>query len=336
MSKSEGRPDQLSAGDWLGIDIGSGRDKILSLCRIHSDGRGEVSLHFEKGPAAKDGAYPSKNSRDGLLDPIRAPTYLLETVEAEIGATVSRSELVERWLDSLGKVPVTVAVDAPVALCQGGETEGRGRLTEQACSQSFYTPDRLTFEAELARRKDEYLRINNFWKCVGFAVYRAFARRLDPEAGELSQENLAAWTVEKGPGPWKIRETFPSDIYKRSRGVTGLLGQSGREVLTALTREPWQAAGNGPRRPSRQAIQSLESVRRQIALDLEANSRLCEMRRQKSASWGDLWDAFTCAFAACCEDHGAGHLHGVGLATDGNARKRLAAEGAILTVACAE
>ena len=57
--------------------------------------------------------------------------------------------------------------------------------------------------------------------------------------------------------------------------------------------------------------------------------RLSEMRKRPGTA-GDLWDAFTCAFTACCEDRGAVEFHG--WSDDPTDQRRLLTEGAILTV----
>ncbi len=57
--------------------------------------------------------------------------------------------------------------------------------------------------------------------------------------------------------------------------------------------------------------------------------RSCEMRK-RTGTTGDLWDAFTCAFVACCEDHDGAECHG--WSEDGAAQERLLNEGVIWTV----
>ncbi len=42
---------RLEEGAWLGIDVGSNRDKVCSFCLIEADAAGQVRVGFEKGPA---------------------------------------------------------------------------------------------------------------------------------------------------------------------------------------------------------------------------------------------------------------------------------------------
>ena len=78
------------------------------------------------------------------------------------------------------------------------------------------------------------------------------------------------------------------------------------------------------------ARRRLSTIRHFLNLELAAGLDQPGEMRKRTKSGGDHWDAFTCAFAACCEDHGAGHLHG--WSNDGAANARLRKEGAILTI----
>ena len=303
----------IKPGHWLGIDIGSSRAKVCSFCLIEASSAGVV-ISFEKGPAAEP--YPAKNELSTFIDPQRAPTYLRAEVEGALAAVLSDSELVTRWLEK----PTAVAIDAPVALADDGCSR---RLTEEASTQTFETPDRRVFERLLQEQSDPFHRINTFWKCIGIAVYRWFGTQL-----EFSQATLAAQTCTHGTGP-RLRETFPSDVYKRANGTEGVLEQTNLTVLKALVHPEveWRGAGGKGRKPS---MDTLYQRRDLLRTDLASNNpRQCEMRRHGGTS-GDLWDAFACAFTACCEDHDGAVLHGAEAA--GDARQRLLREGAILTV----
>ena len=332
--------------------MGSSRKKVCSFCLIEADGAGNLSVTFEQGPGGDD--YPTINRKETFCDPQRPPTYLQGSVETAVGAVLDHSVLVARWLEQAldPAVASTVAIDAPVALASTGEPL---RQTEAASTQTFKTPDRPTFEGQLRDKGTEFLRVNAFWKCVGFAVYRHFARRLSLDGTPPEQGVLAAWTCPADQDssiaqdrPWRLRETFPSDVYKRANGHGGILDKRPREILSRLVdpRVPWD--GTGPEgstgcRPTSATLKRLRTIRDFLRTDLRAQGRLCEMRKRAGTS-GDLWDAFACAFTACCED-GIGK-NGVGKRDDGAERRGvefhgwtdstadvLRREGAIMTVA---
>ncbi len=325
---------ELEAGTWLGIDIGSGRDKVCSFCLVESDEAGKITVTFERGPAEEP--YPAKNSFDALIDPDRAPTYLREEIEGAVSRVLAESALVRRWLQSLdaGR-PGAVGIDAPVALAVRGQ---RNRATERASTDLFDTPDRATFESKLGTQKPGYYPINIYWKCIGFATHRWLAKHLAPDLpGDFPQETVAAWTCPGSETPWKIRETFPSDVYKRATqrdpgsGATSRLSPEARNVLRSLVRPevPWRGA-DSRNRPSKSTLQTLRKIRSLLGFDLEEGvERPCEMRKRPGTP-GDLWDAFTCAYTVCSEAHGGGEFHG--WSEDPEAAAVLRREGAILTV----
>jgi hypothetical protein len=315
----------MPSGRWLGIDVGSAHKKVCSFCLIESDGTGHPTISFEQGPAG-DG-YPQTNTKDTLLDPDNPPTYLKEEVEGAVGEVLARAEVVDRWFRSVGDGISAVAVDAPVALAM----EGSKRLTEGASSQPFDTPDRASFEAAIRDKGDPYLRVNVFWKCVGLSVYRHLAARLEPRSAVTDQRTIASWTCPGETTEWRVRETFPSDVYKRANGREGTLSPDARDVLRTLVAAPdWRAAGPKGRRPVRQTLDRLTTIRDFLRTDIAATDRLCEMRK-RNGTYGDLWDAFTCAFTACCEDHGGATFHGLENG-DTEVPAILRSEGAILTV----
>ena len=321
------RPE-LGVGTWLGIDIGSGRDKICAFCLVESDGAGEVAVTFERGRAAKP--YPARNSFEALIDRDRAPTYLHAEVGAAVGRVLEESEAVRRWRRALDAgCPGSVGIDAPVALAVPGQ---RNRATERSSSDLFDTPDRATFESKLGTQKAGYYPINIFWKCIGFALYRWFTKHLAPDLpGRFPQETVAARTCPGTPEPWKIRETFPSDVYKRANGTLGTLGAVPRNVLAALVHsEHWQGRVEGRQRVAATTLGRLLRLRHELREQLEVSDRLPTMARRKPSIAADLWDAFTCAFTVCCEAHGGGEFHG--WSEDEETASVLRKEGAILTV----
>lgn len=328
----------LQPGHWLGIDIGSSRAKICSFCLIVADGAGQTSVTFEKGPA--EAPYPEKNSFKALIDPSRAPTYLKSDVEDAVCRVLAGSQLVERWLAAAtGPGPAAVAVDAPVAWASAGSKQ---RRTEAASTDTFSTPPRAIFEGRLdGSMKPGFYNSNTFWKCVGFTVYRWLARRLVTDLPtDVAQETLAAWTCSHPSARWRVRETFPSDVYKRANSrhpKTEQISRLGDAAFGTLHRlvanHPWLSAW--PKgHAGAVSMAGLEKIRRALQLDCdEGIERSCEMRK-RSGPTGDLWDAFTCAYAACCEDHGGAYFHG----WDGHstASEEMLREGAILTVATAD
>lgn len=309
----------LKPGQWLGIDIGSSRRKLCSFCRISSDGSGDVAVTFEQGPA--EAPYPDVNTRDALLDISSPPTYLQAPIEDAVGRVLDDAAVARRWFDALPRLPSRIAIDAPVAFALTDTC----RLTEQASTQTFRTPTQEQFEHFLRTQEDPYLRVNCFWKCVGLAVYHHLGRRLQPE-----DDNIAAWTCPNAATPWRLRETFPSDVYKRANGTEGILHPAPRRVLEALVQtSPWRGDGAPGRRPHPSTLRRLETLRAVLRSELETSDRLLNMQK-RGGTVGDLWDAFTCAFTACCEDHGGVTFHGADdhEADPGSLRQ----EGAIMTV----
>lgn len=308
----------LKSGQWLGIDIGSSRRKLCSFCRITSNGHGDIAVTFEQGPA--ETPYPDVNTRDALLAPSRSPTYLQAPIEAAVARVLNDSAVVQHWFGDVPKRPSRIAVDAPVAFA----LTDTSRLTEQASTQTFRTPTRREFEHALRTKGDPYLRVNCFWKCIGLAVYHHLARRLQPEV-----DTVAAWTCPDAATPWRLRETFPSDVYKRANGAVGMLHPAPRRVLEALAQaHPWHGAGAPGRQPHPSTLRRLETLRAQLRSELETSDRLLTLQK-RGGTVGDLWDAFTCAFTACCEDHDGVIFHG----DDPSAHSEsLQQEGAIMTV----
>ena len=329
----------LKRGHWLGIDIGSGRDKVCSFCLISSDGAGKITVTFEKGPAGN--AYPEKNTFKGLIDPQRPPTYLRSEVEDAVGKVLADAQLVNRWLHCTDQPgPTAVAVDAPVALAATGSH--KMRYTEAKSTHTFSTPNREDFEHLLvSKQKPGTYTSKVFWKCIGFAAYRWLARHLDPSLPtDFNQEHLAAWTCQPLGGPWRVRETFPSDIYKRANsrdpktGKASQLGPEAHNVLRQLVASTRWTSAHPKGHVAAVHMGSLEQIRRFLDLDYQAGiERSCEMRKRNNTT-GDLWDAFTCAFVVCAEDHDGAEFHG--WEEHSEAPERVRQEGAILTVKAAK
>lgn len=317
----------LKQGKWLGIDVGSARKKVCSFCLIESDGRDNLLVSFEQGPAT--GTYPKTNTKKTLLNPLRAPTYLNEEIEQAVREVLEGAELIARLFSPTNGSQQAVAIDAPVALAADNDTS---RLTEQASTQTFSTPNRKTFETQLSEKDDPFLRVNIFWKCIAFAIYRHLATRFEPQAVDLDQAAIAAWTCPGETSTWRMRETFPSDVYKRANGREGTLELAARDVLHNLVspRVEWQTTGRKGCKPVKATLERLNTIRGFLHIDLEeGRSRLCEMRK-RPGTHGDLWDAFTCAFTACCEAHEGAVFHGWN--EDRETQRRIRSEGAILTV----
>jgi hypothetical protein len=105
-----------------------------------------------------------------------------------------------------------------------------------------------------------------------------------------------------------------------------------RDALEALARPEveWRGLGGKGRRPGSQTLKLLHQHRDLMRTDLASNTeRQCEMRKHGGTT-GDFWDAFTCAYTACSEDHDGAALQGA--EATGEALERLRREGAILTV----
>lgn len=320
---SEDRP--LGRGNWLGIDIGSRRSKLATLCRIASDGRGRITVELEIGRGREP--YPAINTKATLVDPLRPPTYLRPSIEAEVARVVRESTTLGAWLAD--DAPSSgAAIDAPVAFA----VEGRQRCTEARpdarTAQTFATPTREAFVRDLQTREDPYLRVNAFWKCVGLAVYRTLGCAVS--GSEVTAlDDIAGGTADAIPGPpRRLRETFPSDVYARANGRGGVLSAPARWILQRLVAPRTTWVGVERHGPSPGALRSLCEIRSSIHLDLAAGRPHASEMRKRSGTVGDLFDAFTCAFVASCEDHDAAVLRGADTAR----RSRLHEEGAILTV----
>lgn len=122
-------------------------------------------------------------------------------------------------------------------------------------------------------------------------------RGLIGERGQTgaSLEAIAARTCTHDGASRRLRETFPSDIYKRANGYTGkdgvagILSDEARGALRALVVPAWQGAGEGRgRQPTTPTVRRLEAIRKALRDDLETCiDELLDMRR-RPGRYGDL------------------------------------------------
>lgn len=306
-------------GSWLGIDIGSRRDKVADFCLIESK-NGEVVVRFERGRAPAP--YPARNDVDSMLD--AGHRRLSEDASNGLEALLRASPLVGRWLVAArdGETTAAVGIDSPPGYADRGR---RSRLTEDRAWSSFRTPPRSAFLDRLARfaaaGNETPLRQQYYWKLVGIETYRRIAKAAGLEG------LLPALTVASGRV--RLRETFPSDVFQRADGELGTLADPARRVLGWLLDADWRR-GTVPATTWRGLTNRRRDVLRSALRHrspLVAMSKRDARGRKISAAWADLFDAFTCAYAVCCEDHGCGRLLGHDEDPD-----RCAREGAILTV----
>lgn len=300
----------MQSGYWLGIDVGSARDKVLNFALITADSAGAVSVCFERGAVRGPERARWPRAASDYLD-LDAPSWLSEPVTRGIDSVLDRSVLVQRWLEqsALGTEPCGVAIDAP----GGFAASGRQRRTEAAAATSHATPTRDAFRADLVRfldqHKDAPLFQRYIWKLVGLRAMHEIAAR----AG-LAERKGPGWAsvsslcvsprVAKGPF---LREAFPSDTYARSNGKLAVLQDDARTALRYVMSAEWRFAGDTLSRvsslPTAQNQRRLVERRGAILADLTAGAvALPSMRKvEKDPPWADLWDSLSCAFVACCE-----------------------------------
>jgi hypothetical protein len=317
----------VSQGQWLGIDVGSARDKVFNFCLIKSDGSGQVDVLFEVGKARS--AFPRSDA--GTFENLGRATWLSEAAEAGSVQILDEAALVKTWnaARNLGEGCFGVCIDAPCGFAVPGFDR---RDTESQLVDSFPTPPLADFLQEMKRfsaeGNDTPLRQRFFWKLVGLVAFRYFValttgRPLDMPIAQLTVSCMASETA-------RIREGFPSDTYKRSNGTVGVLRPASRGLLLRLSQAKWAGQGNylngSSSAPHPARMSSLLTHQQCLAADLRrADSRKVPAMRKisKDPAWADLWDAFTCAFVSCCDAQGCG-----GFVCSDAARGRL--EGAIL------
>src|SRR5687768_14322754 len=100
------------SGAWLGVDVGSGADKLLNFCLIQQgDGDAVPRVLFERGQVrSRNPAYPP--NRSGQFDRCDRWPPISPEAEWHVRSVINSSELVMRW--RAADVSETVAVvDAP-------------------------------------------------------------------------------------------------------------------------------------------------------------------------------------------------------------------------------
>jgi len=296
----------ISRGLWLGIDVGSARGKVFDFCLIKSDGNGQVDVLFEVGKAR--GPFPP--CKAGVFEDLsRTTTWLSEVAEAGSIQILKESALVNCWnvARRLGNGRFGVCIDAPCGFAAPGF---RQRNTESQSVSSFQTPPLEVFLEEMRRFSAEGNQTplcQRFWKLVGLVAFRYFValttgRPFDMPIAELAASCMASEKV-------RVNEGFPSDTYKRANGTVGVLRPTSRGVLLRLSQAKWAGEGNCFNDSSsvpRQACMSLLLAHQQrLAADLQRiDSQRVPAMQKNSNAWGDLWDAFACAFVSCCDAQG--------------------------------
>lgn len=329
----------ISRGQWLGIDVGSNCNKVFNFCLIKSDGKGQIDVLFEVGRArgAADG-QPFPPSDAGVFeDPSREPTWLSAAAEAGSIQILDESALVKAWnaARKLGNGRFGVCIDAPCGFAVPGSKQ---RNTE---TESYGTPSLVVFLKQMTefsalamageKRKNTPLRQKFFWKLVGLVAFRYFVGMTTGRPFGMPTAELTAWCMASEET--RVREGFPSDTYKRSNGRFGVLCPIPRRVLLRLSQANWTPQGNcfngSLSAPHPDRMKSLLEHQQRLTADLQRSDShrgsVLEMKKISSA-WGDLWDAFTCAFVSCCDAQGCagfvcsdiarGHLEGAILRPD--------------------
>lgn len=335
----------MRPGAWLGIDIGSSEKKVLAFCLITADASGQLRVTFERGCAvasADNTAWPA-NTADSFLD-LTSPRWLAEAAESGVRRILEHSAVVPTWLFSAReRSNVTgAAIDAPCGFASAGHAT---RETELHAADSFATCDAARFASDLARFASSSnhtpLQQRFFWKLVGLTAYRTLIAMLERGPHDASLEAVTAFSAARldlaspdgslpapPPGCVVLREAFPSDTYGRANGTRGVLRADARALLRDLVLAPWEFAGTRSSKPTPHMQARLLAHRNVLASQLAHDGApLPAMQKiPKDPSWADLWDAFACAFTACCEAHGAAVVLGADQA-------RLAVEGAIIAPA---
>jgi hypothetical protein len=213
----------------------------------------------------------------------------------------------------LGNGRFGVCIDAPCGFAVPGFKQ---RNTEM---ESNGTPPLLGFLKQMSefsalaiageKGKNTPLRQQLFWKLVGLVAFRYFValttgRPFDMPIPELTASCMTGEEV-------RVREGFPSDTYKRANGRFGVLCPLPRGVLLRLSQAEWTGQGNclngswSAPHPAR--MSPLLAHRQRLTADLQcADSHRVPAMQKNSNAWGDLWDAFACAFVSCCDAQGCG------------------------------
>jgi hypothetical protein len=344
---------RMTQGFWLGIDVGCSREKVFNFCLVHSDGAGAVQVWFERG-AARDGVYP--HPKAGVFEDLGRPTWLSAPAETGAIQILERSALTQRWIDERalcrGHCGFGVCIDAPSGFAVPFHDR---RDTEAQGVANFGTPSLHDFYRRLgdfsSARNNLPLQQRYFWRLIGLVAFRYFIRvttgagfNIPPAdvtaasmdflisrtgAARLSRRAVVGQTGIREGWRTRIREGFPSDTYKRANGTLDVFGPEARAVLSCLANAEWEARGNvfegKSSQPTRQRMRPLlrhqEDLLRDLAQGVAMIPAMQKVRRDPP--WADLWDAFTCAFVACCEFHFCGGFVGLD-------PRRMMLEGAIL------
>jgi hypothetical protein len=304
---------QIPQGHWLGIDVGSSRGKVFNFCLVTADQTGQVSVFFEVGAVrgpAQGLSFPSSDA--GAFDDLTRATLLSEAAEAGALQILKESALVKDWLAAreLGNGVLGVCIDAPCGFAVRGSGQ---RDTEAQGVGTFRTPPLEVFLRELTvlcgDKNHTPLRQRFFWKLIGQVAFRYFVVLSTSQPFEMSIPVLTAscMTGEQT----RVREGFPSDTYKRSNGTVGVLGSASRDVLFCVGRAEWVAHGNQfngrTSVPPPGRMSALRAHQQRLLKDLQQGCALPAMQKiPNDPAWGDLWDAFTCAFVSCCDAQGCG------------------------------
>ncbi len=329
----------MSHGCWLGIDVGSRHAKVFNFCLITAR-YGGFCVEFERGFFRSTGnglAYPP--SRAGQFEDLNRPTWLSQSAEDAAVQILDHSVLAQRWLRACANPSpgghYGVCLDAP---CGFACPRNPSRLTEQQGVNTFPTPDIARFQndiASFARNLNHTpLQQRYFWKLVGLVGFRYFLNKAMQVRFTVPAGQLALYCMRPFGQAVSIREGFPSDTYARANGGAGVLALQSESLLAGLVRAHWTPAGNQVlRRNSAPTSGQMASLRRQrgvLAAQIASGQQLpaphaipAMQKITNGPSWADLWDSFTCAYAACCEHYGCARFIG-GL------NSRTCAEGAIL------
>jgi hypothetical protein len=232
-------------------------------------------------------AFPRSNARC-FADLSRETTWLSLAVENGSVEILKESAIVKAWnaARNFGNGCFGVCIEAHVASPCGGCDR---RNTENQLA-SFPTPHLEAFLDKMRKFIKEENNTPLRQRYVGLVAFRYFValttgRPFDMPIGELTESCMASGKVRIGEG-------FPSDTYKRSNGSVVVLRPASRGLLLRLSQAKWAGLGNYPARMS-----SLFAHQQCLTADLQrADLQEVPAMRKIPNAWGDLWDAFTCAF----------------------------------------
>ncbi|MBE7479577.1 MAG: hypothetical protein HS104_06270 [Polyangiaceae bacterium] len=303
----------MQTGYWLGIDVGSARDKVLNFALISADAGGTASVVFERGAVRGPERASWPRAASDYLE-LGATGWLSEPVRRGVDSALDRSALVQRWLErrSRGTEPCGLAIDAPC----GFAAAGWQRATEAAAATSHATATREDFLAKLVlyreQKNDSPLFQRYIWKLVGLRVMHELAARAglaEPDGAAWPAVSVLCVSPDVRTGAF-MREAFPSDTYARANGKLAVLRDDSRAMLDLVVSADWQYTGNdvcgASSVPTGRSQQRLGWQREAVLADLAAGrAAVPSMRKiEKDPSWADLWDSLACAFVAFCESQG--------------------------------